>query len=125
MPTCNNPLSSLNLFSNCKDFGFYEKKKSIARHKKKKKKKKKVLTIITVIITVTVGGDGLAVKMKPRLFSLQGTSHQIHPSPSPVATTTGDVPTEKGVAMVVGEGPKTEASTWEPIMLIIKRRRTK
>ncbi|GMI89483.1 hypothetical protein HRI_002617600 [Hibiscus trionum] len=40
-PAGNNPLSPLNLFSDCKDFGFYEKKKSIARHKTKKKKKKK------------------------------------------------------------------------------------
>ncbi|KAK8660566.1 hypothetical protein V6N13_051488 [Hibiscus sabdariffa] len=36
------PLSPLNLFSDCKDFGFYEKKKSIARHKTKKKNKKRV-----------------------------------------------------------------------------------
>ncbi|KAK8535461.1 hypothetical protein V6N13_081589 [Hibiscus sabdariffa] len=39
-PTGNNPLSPLNLFSDCKDFGFYEKKKSIAGHKTKKKKKR-------------------------------------------------------------------------------------
>ncbi|KAL4304256.1 hypothetical protein GQ457_10G000500 [Hibiscus cannabinus] len=41
-PAGNNPLSPLNIFSDCKDFGFYEKKKSIARDKKKKKKKKRV-----------------------------------------------------------------------------------
>ncbi|XVE54275.1 hypothetical protein DITRI_Ditri03aG0067700 [Diplodiscus trichospermus] len=35
------PISPLNLFSDCKDFGFYEKKKSLARSEKKKKKKKK------------------------------------------------------------------------------------
>ncbi|XWS72022.1 hypothetical protein CRYUN_Cryun02cG0004900 [Craigia yunnanensis] len=29
------PISPFNLFSDCKDFGFYEKKKSLARHKKK------------------------------------------------------------------------------------------
>ncbi|KAK8511651.1 hypothetical protein V6N13_024277 [Hibiscus sabdariffa] len=40
-PVGNNPLLPLNLFSNCKDFKFYEKKKSIVRHKTKKKKKKK------------------------------------------------------------------------------------
>ncbi|XVE98177.1 hypothetical protein REPUB_Repub03eG0083300 [Reevesia pubescens] len=32
------PISPLNLFSDCKDFGFYETKKSLAKHKKKKKK---------------------------------------------------------------------------------------
>ncbi|XP_039054932.1 transcription repressor OFP8-like [Hibiscus syriacus] len=36
-PTGNNPLSPLNLFSGCKDFWFYEKKKSMARHRTKKK----------------------------------------------------------------------------------------
>ncbi|KAK8696950.1 hypothetical protein V6N13_113118 [Hibiscus sabdariffa] len=41
-PAGNNPLSPLNIFSDCKDFGFYEKKKSIARDKTKKKKKKRV-----------------------------------------------------------------------------------
>ncbi|XP_022755050.1 transcription repressor OFP8-like [Durio zibethinus] len=36
------PISPLNLFSYCKDFGFYEKKKSLAGHKKKKKNNKRV-----------------------------------------------------------------------------------
>ncbi|XWS17258.1 hypothetical protein CRYUN_Cryun33cG0052300 [Craigia yunnanensis] len=35
------PISPLNLFSHCKDFGFYEKKKSLASHEKKKKKNNK------------------------------------------------------------------------------------
>ncbi|KAK6273426.1 hypothetical protein POUND7_010509 [Theobroma cacao] len=35
------PISPLNLFSDCKDFGFYEKKKSLTRNKKKKKKNNK------------------------------------------------------------------------------------
>ncbi|XP_022749815.1 transcription repressor OFP8-like [Durio zibethinus] len=35
------PISPLNLFSDCKDFGFYEKKKSLAKHEKKKKKNNK------------------------------------------------------------------------------------
>ncbi|XP_039018573.1 transcription repressor OFP8-like [Hibiscus syriacus] len=39
-PTGNNPLSPLNLFSDCKDFGFYEEKKSMARHRTKKKNKR-------------------------------------------------------------------------------------
>ncbi|XVE70414.1 hypothetical protein DITRI_Ditri10aG0070900 [Diplodiscus trichospermus] len=33
------PPSPLNLFSRCKDFGYYEKKKSLARHKKKNNKR--------------------------------------------------------------------------------------
>ncbi|XWS69885.1 hypothetical protein CRYUN_Cryun03dG0002200 [Craigia yunnanensis] len=36
------PISPLNHFSDCEDFGFYEKKKSLARHKKKKKNNKRV-----------------------------------------------------------------------------------
>ncbi|KAK8291640.1 hypothetical protein V6Z11_D06G071500 [Gossypium hirsutum] len=32
------PISPLNLFSNCEDFGFYEKKKSLARKKKNNKR---------------------------------------------------------------------------------------
>ncbi|XP_039036574.1 transcription repressor OFP8-like [Hibiscus syriacus] len=39
-PTGNNPLSPLNIFSDCKDFGFYEKKKSMERHRTKKKNKR-------------------------------------------------------------------------------------
>ncbi|XVF88527.1 hypothetical protein PTKIN_Ptkin19aG0057500 [Pterospermum kingtungense] len=34
------PISPLNLFSHCKDFGFYDEKKRLAGHEKKKKKKK-------------------------------------------------------------------------------------
>ncbi|KAK8348285.1 hypothetical protein V6Z11_A06G073500 [Gossypium hirsutum] len=52
------PISPLNLFSNCEDFGLYEKKKSLARKKKNNKR-------------VHVKCGGLAVKMKPKLFSLQ------------------------------------------------------
>ncbi|MBA0731833.1 hypothetical protein Gogos_015956 [Gossypium gossypioides] len=36
------PMSPLNFFSDCKDFGFYEKKKTVTRHKTKTKKKKRV-----------------------------------------------------------------------------------
>ncbi|XVF49193.1 hypothetical protein PTKIN_Ptkin03bG0248900 [Pterospermum kingtungense] len=36
------PVSPLNIFSDCKDFGFYEKKKSLTGQTKKKKKKKRV-----------------------------------------------------------------------------------
>ncbi|GMI94813.1 hypothetical protein HRI_003150600 [Hibiscus trionum] len=46
-PTGTNPLSPLNIFTDCKDFGFYEKKKSTARHKTKKKKKKRVATFFS------------------------------------------------------------------------------
>lgn len=117
------PVSPLNLFSHCKDVGFYDKNQCLAGHEKKKKKRRIIkgfvlkaricfliphcsahlLKKVLLIIRITVGRGGQAVKMKQRLFSLQGIiSRRIHLSLSG----NNILITEKS-ATLVGEELKT------------------